>query len=128
MTLVVGAAILRDGRVLAARRSDVGGWELPGGKVEPGESPEDAVVREIREELGCEVAVTGWLDPTVPIRPGLDLRVATAVLISGEPLPAYGDHDAIRWLAPDQHAAVGWLEADLPFVEVLAAGTVPGAH
>jgi 8-oxo-dGTP diphosphatase len=64
--VVVGAAILRHGRVLAARRTAPAelacGWELPGGKVEPGETAEEAVVREIREELGCEVSVSGWLD------------------------------------------------------------------
>ncbi|MCZ4497593.1 MAG: (deoxy)nucleoside triphosphate pyrophosphohydrolase [Marmoricola sp.] len=131
MTLVVGAAILRGGRVLAARRNDdgtSGGWEFPGGKVEPGEQPQDAVVREVREELGCEVVVTGWLEPTVLIRDGLELRVATARLVDGEPLPSYGDHDAVRWLAPDQYAAVAWLEADLPFMQALADRTVPGAH
>ena len=57
--LVVGAAVVRHGRVLATRRTHppeaAGRWELPGGKVEPGEGPADAVVREVREELGCEV-------------------------------------------------------------------------
>ena len=58
--LVVGAAVVRHGRVLATRRTNppeaAGRWEFPGGKVEPGEDAEDAVVREIREELGCDVA------------------------------------------------------------------------
>lgn len=113
--------MLRSGRVLAARRTG-DGWELPGGKVEPGESHEGAAVREIREELGCTVAVTGWLEPEVEIRPGLVLRVATAALVEGEPLPAHGDHDAIRWLAPEDLESVAWLPADLPFVHALASG------
>ena len=120
MTLVVGVAVLRDGRALAARRSD-GGWEFPGGKVEPGETPQDAAVREVAEELGCAVEVQGWLEPEVEIRPGLVLRVALARLATGEPVPQPGEHDAIRWLAPEQLGTVGWLPADQPFVALLAA-------
>lgn len=119
MTAVVGAAILRDGRILAARRAggDVaGGWEFPGGKVEPGEEPAAAVVREIREELGCTVVVEGWLEAEVEIRAGLTLRVALADLTAGEPVPSPGDHDAVRWLAPADLGSVDWLEADRPFV------------
>jgi 8-oxo-dGTP diphosphatase len=124
MALVVGVAVLRNGRVLAARRSDVGGWEFPGGKVEPAEDPAAAAVREIAEELGCGIEVTGWLTPTVPIREGLELRIATARLETGEPIPAYGDHDAIRWVPPAGLASLTWLEPDLPFVAELAAGGV----
>ncbi|MFM7212080.1 MAG: NUDIX domain-containing protein, partial [Actinomycetota bacterium] len=61
MTVVVAAAILRDGRYLAARRTRpawaAGRWEFPGGKVEPGETEQQALVREIREELGVEIEV-----------------------------------------------------------------------
>lgn len=118
MITVVGVAIERGGRVLAARRAD-GGWEFPGGKVEPGESNEQAAVREIAEELGCGVEVTGWLEPEVEIRPGLALRVATARLSAGEPVPRPGEHDAIRWLPADGLDVVAWLPADGPFVAVL---------
>jgi len=69
-TPVVGAAIIRDGRVLAARRTSpaaaAGRWEFPGGKVEPGETREAALVREVAEELGCRVEVTRWLTEEVP--------------------------------------------------------------
>jgi len=118
--IVVGVAVLRDGRVLAARRSD-GGWEFPGGKVEADETPEQAGVREIAEELGCRVEITGWLAATVPIRDGLVLRVASAHLVDGEPLPRPGDHDALRWLAREQLDEVAWLPADVPFVSELTA-------
>lgn len=107
--------------MLAARRST--GWEFPGGKVEPGEQPEGAAVREIAEELGCTVEVTGWLAPTVPIRDGLELRVATARLVDGEPIPRAGDHDAVRWLDPAELSAVDWLAADRPFVaQIMESG------
>ncbi|MFZ2502533.1 MAG: NUDIX domain-containing protein, partial [Nocardioides sp.] len=75
--LVVGAAIIRSGRVLAARRvapaEAAGRWEFPGGKVEPGESPAEAVCREVAEELGCQVRVESWLTPTSAIGRGLVL-------------------------------------------------------
>ena len=123
--LVVGVAVVRAGRVLAARRSRpadlAGGWEFPGGKVDPGETPDAAAVREIAEELGCAIRVTGWLDPRITIRPGLDLRVATADLVGGEPVPAAGEHDAVRWLGAAELDTVAWLPADRPFLAVLAA-------
>ena len=119
MQLVVGVAVIHGGRVLAARRcrpsETAGGWEFPGGKVDPGEDPVTTAVREVREELGCAVAVTGWLEPEVPIRDGLVLRVATASLVDGEPVPRADEHDAVRWLRPDQLHEVAWLPADRPF-------------
>jgi 8-oxo-dGTP diphosphatase len=115
---VVGAAILYDGRVLAARRTPPrAGWELPGGKVEPGESAEAAVVREIAEELTCTVEVTGWLAGESAVREDLVLRVALARLVAGEPLPS--EHDVVRWLGPDQLDDVDWLAADRPFLSEL---------
>jgi 8-oxo-dGTP diphosphatase len=123
VVLVMGAAIVRDGRVLAARRSLpeglAGGWEFPGGKVEPGEEPERAVVREIAEELGCGIEVTGHLAGEVTIRDGYTLRVALASIVEGEPIPRENEHDAVRWLEPDELAAVTWLAPDLPFLDEL---------
>ena len=125
--LVVGAAVIRAGRVLAARRTTpaptAGGWELPGGKVEPGESPDAAVVREIVEELGCTVEVTGWLTPTVPVSDSLVLRVATARLVDGEPSPVEAEptHDVVRWLSVDELDDVAWLDPDRPFLPELDA-------
>jgi 8-oxo-dGTP diphosphatase len=132
MQLVVGVALVHAGRVLAARRSypaEVAGrWEFPGGKVDAGESPEQAVVRETAEELGCEIAVTGWLEPEVEIREGLVLRVATATLVGGEPVPHEGEHDAVLWLRADQLDDVAWLEADRPFTAVLGAAMLGAPH
>jgi 8-oxo-dGTP diphosphatase len=130
--VVVGVAVVRDGRVLAARRcrppETAGRWEFPGGKVGAGETPQGAAVREIAEELGCLVAVTGWLEPEVSIRDGLVLRVATAVLVDGEPIPRDGEHDAVRWLRADQLDDVDWLAADRPFTGVLAAKELGGGN
>lgn len=123
---VVGVAVLDNGpqgrRVLAARRTSppaaAGGWELPGGKCEPGEELEPAAVREIDEELGCLVRVTGRLAGVEPITPGLTLEVVTAVLVAGDPTPT--EHDAIRWLAADELHAVRWLASDVPFLAQLS--------
>lgn len=124
MTAVVGAAIVRGRRVLAARRTTppetAGRWEFPGGKVEAGESPEAAVVREIREELGCAVAVTGWLPGEVAIGDRHVLRVAlasTAADVAPDPV----EHDEIRWLAAGELETVDWLEPDRPFLPHLRA-------
>jgi len=121
---VVGAAIVRDGRVLAARRTAppeaAGRWEFPGGKVEPGESPDDALVREVGEELGCTITVTGWLPGEVPIGERYVLTVALAELVAGEPEPR--EHDAVRWLGPDQLHDVDWLDPDVPFLARLPLG------
>ena len=121
---VVGAAILRDGRVLAARRTTppaaAGRWELPGGKVEAGETPEAALVREVREELGCDIAVTGWLPGSTSIGTTHELTVGTAVLTEGSPEPDPAEHDAVRWLALAELDDVDWLEPDRPFLPLLA--------
>jgi 8-oxo-dGTP diphosphatase len=137
--VVVGAAILSQGRLLAARRvrpaSMAGGWEFPGGKVDPGETVEQACVREVREELGCEVEVVGRIPGEQPLNPGFVLHVLQARLVGGEPVPH--EHDALRWLDPDELDSVRWLDADRPFLrpvrermldgERLPGGNVGGA-
>lgn len=123
MQSVVGAAILRDGRVLAARRTTppeaAGRWEFPGGKVEPGETPEYALVREVAEELGVEITLVGWLAGEAMIGTTHLLRVALGTLSDGvEPAPH--EHDQVRWLAVDELDAIDWLEPDRPFLPELA--------
>jgi 8-oxo-dGTP diphosphatase len=119
---VVGAAIIRDGRVLACRRTSppkaAGLWEFPGGKVEAGETREEALVREIAEELQLDIELTGWLEGASPIGTTHELVVATAVAAAGRPQPT--EHDAITWLGGDELDDVDWLEPDLPFLWQLA--------
>ena len=125
MQQVVGVALLGDGlrgrRVLAARRVRpprlAGGWELPGGRCLVGESAAAAAVREVREELGCGIRVTGHLAGEAPVPPGSVLRAVTAVLVEGEPAPL--DHDALRWLGAAELGAVPWLEPDVVFLAEL---------
>ncbi|MEU4351222.1 (deoxy)nucleoside triphosphate pyrophosphohydrolase [Streptomyces sp. NPDC023838] len=121
--VVVAGAVFDRGRLLAARRSAppelAGRWELPGGKVEPGEHPEAALVRELREELGVEAEPLERIPGEWPLKPGLVLWVWTARLASGRPRPLE-DHDALRWLAPDETDEVDWLPQDRPAVEEAA--------
>ncbi|HEY8827305.1 MAG TPA: (deoxy)nucleoside triphosphate pyrophosphohydrolase [Jatrophihabitantaceae bacterium] len=121
--VVVGAVIVRDGRVLAARRSAppelAGGWEFPGGKVEPGESEPSALMRECREELGVRVTV-GELLGSAPLSRGFVLHVYLAALVAGEPRPLQ-DHDELRWLAADELDSVDWLPAERPALAAVAA-------
>jgi len=107
--------------VLACRRTAppeaAGRWELPGGKVEPAEAPEDALVREIGEELGCVIQLVSWLDGEAPIGDSHVLRAALARITAGEPRPR--EHDLIRWLASDELEQVDWLEPDRPFLDAV---------
>ncbi|MGB8649224.1 MAG: (deoxy)nucleoside triphosphate pyrophosphohydrolase [Mycobacteriales bacterium] len=118
---VVGAAVVRDGRVLASRRTSpphlAGMWEFPGGKVDAGESDEQALVRELREELGCETTVGERLGSDLQIGETAVLRVYWAELVSGE--PQLLDHDEHRWLGPDELDEVPWIPVDAPLVELL---------
>lgn len=117
--VVVGAAILDGHRLLAARRSEpsalAGGWELPGGKVEPGEGDRDALVRECREELGVDIALGARVGGDWAMPGGVVLRVWTASVVMGVPEPLE-DHSELRWLAPHEWYDVAWLAADRPVV------------
>ncbi|HEX6578633.1 MAG TPA: NUDIX domain-containing protein [Jiangellaceae bacterium] len=119
--IVVGAAVIRRGRLLAARRRApsalAGAWEFPGGKVEAGESEQEALIRECQEELGVEIVVGVRLDGARPLGPDHELHVWTATITAGEPRPLE-DHDELRWLGPDDLREVPWLEADRPFVDL----------
>ncbi|MFE4452746.1 (deoxy)nucleoside triphosphate pyrophosphohydrolase [Streptomyces sp. NPDC056796] len=118
-SVVVAGAVCDRGRLLAARRSAppelAGRWELPGGKVEPGESGEQALVRELREELGVEAEPLERIPGEWPLKRGHVLRVWTVRLLSGVPRPLE-DHDELRWLTPEETDTVDWLDQDRPAV------------
>jgi 8-oxo-dGTP diphosphatase len=100
MQEVVAAAIFRNGRLLLAQRTRppelAGMWELPGGKVEPGETPAQSLRRELREELGVEANAGERIGVDVPLSGNMVLRAYLAWLDSGEPTAL--DHAELRWV------------------------------
>ncbi len=124
---VVAAVIRRDGRILIARRhahADRGGkWEFPGGKVEPGEAEEAALVREIREELDCGVSVGPLLARTTHRDTDLEVELAFfACTLPPESVPHPVGAAALDWALPGDLARYDFCEADLPVLPVLARG------
>lgn len=114
--VIVGTAIVRGRALLAQQRAypaeAAGLWELPGGRVEPGETDTVAVARECREELGVEVAVGEPLGPDVALPKGRLLRIYRATLVDPAAVPHPHDHAALRWLTAGQLGSVPWLPAD----------------
>ena len=112
---VVGAAIVAGGAVLAAQRSYppalAGRWEFPGGRVEQGETEEQAVVRECQEELGARVDVTGRVGPDLILPSGWVLRIHAARLVEGQ-RPDALEHHALRWVRAGEFTELDWLDAD----------------
>jgi 8-oxo-dGTP diphosphatase len=120
---VVGAAIVRDGRCLVTRRGPAMSaplkWEFPGGKVEPGESHHQALVREIKEELDVEVTLGPCLgrgDSSVGSR-RIELYVYAATWTKGDlRLAEHFDHG---WFTGDELDQLDWPEADLPILPAI---------
>lgn len=124
--MVVGAAIVREGRLLAQQRAYpehvAGRWELPGGRVESGESDVDALVRECVEELGVAVVVNLRVGSDVPLPDGTTLLRVYAATLAEDAVPTAREHRALRWVAPSELADLDWLDADwvlLPNLQAL---------
>lgn len=128
--LVVAAVIVRDGRVLACQRNRSGRfplkWEFPGGKVQSGESPEDALTRELREELSVAVSVgdeiyhTSHKYPEMPS--AVELIFFASAIESGEIDNRV--FEAIAWVAPHKLPEMDFLEADRELIAKLASGDI----
>jgi 8-oxo-dGTP diphosphatase len=126
---VTCAVIRRDGLILAARRSASMAmplkWEFPGGKIHPGETPEDCLRRELQEELGITAAVGSALPLTRHDYPEFTITLYPfeCTIEFGDPVAR--EHDQLLWLLPNELPALDWAEADIPIVQSLRGTEAP---
>ena len=125
---VVAAVIQADRRVFATQRGygpQKDGWEFPGGKIEPGETPQAALIREIREELDTEIAVGEKLVQVEYDYPAFHLSMGCylCAVLSGH--LTLREHESARWLRLEEIDAVDWLPADRAAVEALKRRGMP---
>ncbi len=119
---VVAAIIIKDNKIFATQRGYgefKDGWEFPGGKVEQGEAPENAIVREIKEELDTVIEVKEYFDTVEYYYPNfhLSMKCYICAVVSGK--LELLEHEAAKWLDKDSLDSVAWLPADLGLVDKL---------
>ena len=120
-TVNVVAAVIRDGNKIFATQRGYGefkdGWEFPGGKVEEGETPQEALKREIEEELETEIEVGEYLTTIEHDYPKfhLSMKCYWARIIEGKPVLL--EHEAARWLSREELDSVAWLPADETIID-----------
>jgi len=126
---VVGAVIFNDHEeILCALRSPEMSlpnlWEFPGGKIEEGENPEEALVREIKEELGCTINVFEKIEEVHHEYPNIIVNLLTykAKIIAGEPKAK--EHAELKWVPIQELQTLEWAPADVPTIDALLADKV----
>lgn len=117
---VVAAVIRKDNKIFATARGYgefKGGWEFPGGKIEPGETPQEALVREIQEELDTEIQVGELIDVIEYDYPSFHLSMDCfwCEIVRGELI--LKEAEAARWLTKEELDSVEWLPADITLID-----------
>lgn len=121
MISVTCAIIEKEGKVLATRRAKgshlAGLWEFPGGKIEPGETAEDCIIREIKEELNVQIETSQNLDPVEHHYEEKSIRLIPFIcnIVSGQIM--LKDHSEFRWLSRNDLQSLDWAEADFKIVK-----------
>jgi len=123
---VTAAILIENGKVLIARRkpgaSQAGMWEFPGGKVWPGETPEECLKREIREELGLDIAVGQFLGASLHADADNSIRLLAYCARIEAGAPVLNDHAEVEWVRFDELGRFTFCPADMPFVRMLKEG------
>ena len=94
-------------------------WEFPGGKVEPGETPEESLIREIKEELDLNIKITGCLTPNTHSYAQSTIRLIPFICKIASGTIILKEHAAYRWLNNNEIQQLDWAEADVPIVKEL---------
>lgn len=122
-TIQVAAAIIKNDQQILATQRGYGefkdGWEFPGGKIEPGETPQQALVREIKEELDMEIEVGALADLVEYDYPQFHLTMYCYFCSVKSGNFVLKEHEAARWLSGQALDSVDWLPADLELIERL---------
>ncbi len=119
---VVAAVIKQDNKILATQRGYgefKGGWEFPGGKVEPNETHQQALIREIKEELNITIEVNNYIDTIEYDYPNFHLSMAVYFATIKQGTPTLLEHNASTWLTKETLDTVDWLKADITLIEKL---------
>ncbi|MCC3723776.1 (deoxy)nucleoside triphosphate pyrophosphohydrolase [Staphylococcus haemolyticus] len=123
---VVGAIIYSEGKILCAQRSENMSlplmWEFPGGKIEPEESEKEALIREIQEEMKCDLVVGDKVTTTEHEYEFGIVRLTTFNCTLNNQMPTLTEHKEIKWLHAGELKTLQWAPADIPAVEMISTG------
>jgi len=125
---VVGAVIIRDGQILCAQRGATGNipfkWEFPGGKVESGETPRQALEREVAEELRCMIDVGDQVESTTYEYDFAVITLTTFYCALVDGTPQLTEHAQVVWSSPEDLDQLDWAPADIPAVQKIQRALV----